>query len=70
MVVQEMLEKTNNSQGGEVAGLTSSTIRSIKSYLKNRWRLKISLTDILYFNLKKLCCFLCSRKILKKEKDI
>ncbi len=68
MVVQEMLEKTNNSQGGEVAGLTNSTIRSIKSYLKNRWRLKISLTEILHFNIKKL--FLCCRKILYKEKGI
>ncbi len=65
-----MLEDNSNSQGGGVPGLTSSTIRSIKSYLKNRWRLKISLTDILYFSLKKLCCFLCSRKILKKEKGI
>ena len=55
----EDIAKTTSSN---VTGISDTTVTAIQSYLSNRWRLRISISDIMKFSIFSLFCFCCKRK--------
>jgi len=51
-------------------GLSPSTISKIQAYLKNRWRLRITISDIFKLTLKRMFWFLNVDSKSAKEKGL
>ena len=55
-----MVKKTSSQAAG--ISISDTTVTAIQSYLSNRWRLRISISDIMKFSFLSLFCYCCKRK--------